>query len=173
MDSFETYGLVIGLDHWRYAMSTLDNYREKVREFMVWFLEEMYKTEGIREIDSLLTTLNNNLEAERKCYTEEARREFVVLQIAKLNMQDELSEDDSRNLVLGGMDEYSLMSYMDLYARILAHRGEEFTSAMNEQLKLAFGDKKRDKARAMRWIVRGLNVDHAIAKIEFDKFHFG
>ncbi|MCD4704018.1 MAG: ribonuclease HI family protein [Methanosarcinaceae archaeon] len=86
--------------------------------------------------------------------------EHLRMQIVSVNRAPSPGFKTMKNLKVGGRDTYSTKKLSDL----IAEAGKEPSMMVKEQ----FPDDKKAQASALRWLLRGLALDHAIHKVRVD-----
>lgn len=88
--------------------------------------------------------------------------------IAEANKHTRLTDDQIKDL-RSGFDAWSNLS-LDEVLRSMKH---DVVSTIQIALDEAFATDIKSKARAARWIGRGLKINHAIAKVKFENDLYG
>lgn len=131
-------------------------------------IEKITDASDVKAIDDLIAESKDVIELHRKSYAEDIRKIFAQQKIEKLNEKPFLTDEDCRTLVIGGFDELSKYGSVQLYEMLQKNLGIEDAGTIMDMLTEAFGGNTTAKSRAMRWVIRGLSVDHSIAKIHYD-----
>lgn len=139
-----------------------------IRETHEDFLLKIQTVNDIKELDALTIKFNNLILLHRNSYSEDIQKIFQQQRIEKLNGQEFLTLEDCKSLVIGGSDELSSLGSKQLWDLMQSNLGPLNASGAMDMLTEAFGGAIAQKSRAMRWIIRGLSIDHAIAKIHYD-----
>jgi len=97
-----------------------------------------------------------------------AKNEFrdAVKPIEMANLIQEANEQsklttEQMDAIKSGFDEWSKLQLDEILTRL----NSETVKTIEVCLEEAFGNNKTYKARAARWIARGLKINHAIAKV--------
>lgn len=130
--------------------------------------KEIDETENIKQLKLLQIKINNCIEMQYQQYEQDVRKIFGRQRIENLNPKDFLTDEDLKSLVIGGYDEFTSLGSNQLEDIVKHNLGELSHSNIMEMIKEAFGSNHVMKARVLRWVLRGLSIDHAITKIQWD-----
>ena len=137
------------------------------------FIAELAETSDVKDLDNRIVKLKNAVTIIRQSYSVDIQKIFQMQKIENLNSKDFLTAEELRGLLIGGSDELTNLGTKQLFECMQNALGPMNSSNIMEHITEAFGGDLKLKGRAMRWVLRGLSVDHAITKIQYDLKTFG